>query len=175
MIFLCIDICLHHQELIKRENVTAVISMNEDHELKMFVPNTEEWARLGVEFLQLPTRDYVEVPSLENLKQGVELIERHVNFGESVRRPSLQEAPANSDFDFPNEEPSSSGSTSPEPPRNPTVYVHCKAGRTRSATLVACYLVKVSAPLVLYQILVVIEYFFLFIHATFQSTTTTAI
>lgn len=25
-----------------------------------------------------------------------------------------------------------------------TVYIHCKAGRTRSATLVACYLVKVS-------------------------------
>lgn len=25
-----------------------------------------------------------------------------------------------------------------------SVYVHCKAGRTRSATVVACYLVKVS-------------------------------
>lgn len=25
----------------------------------------------------------------------------------------------------------------------PTVYVHCKAGRTRSATLVACYLMLV--------------------------------
>ena len=25
-----------------------------------------------------------------------------------------------------------------------SVYVHCKAGRTRSATLVACYLMKVS-------------------------------
>lgn len=26
------------------------------------------------------------------------------------------------------------------------VYVHCKAGRTRSATLVACYLMSVSLP-----------------------------
>lgn len=26
-----------------------------------------------------------------------------------------------------------------------TVYVHCKAGRTRSATLVGCYLMMVSA------------------------------
>ena len=25
-----------------------------------------------------------------------------------------------------------------------SVYVHCKAGRTRSATVVACYLMKVS-------------------------------
>ena len=28
--------------------------------------------------------------------------------------------------------------------KNNSVYVHCKAGRTRSATVVACYLVKVS-------------------------------
>lgn len=27
----------------------------------------------------------------------------------------------------------------------PTVYVHCKAGRTRSATLVGCYLMFVSS------------------------------
>lgn len=26
----------------------------------------------------------------------------------------------------------------------PTVYVHCKAGRTRSATLVGCYLMMVN-------------------------------
>ena len=26
---------------------------------------------------------------------------------------------------------------------NNSVYVHCKAGRTRSATVVACYLIKV--------------------------------
>lgn len=27
---------------------------------------------------------------------------------------------------------------------NNSVYVHCKAGRTRSATVVACYLIQVS-------------------------------
>lgn len=30
------------------------------------------------------------------------------------------------------------------PDKDATVYVHCKAGRTRSATLVACYLLQVS-------------------------------
>jgi len=30
--------------------------------------------------------------------------------------------------------------------RRELVYVHCKAGRTRSATLVACYLMQVTEP-----------------------------
>lgn len=124
------------QELIKRENVIAVISMNEDHELKVFVPNTEEWARLGVEFLQLPTRDFVEVPSLEHLKKGVSFMERYVEFGQSVLT-------TNGDCNNTNQQPSSSSAA----PLKPTVYVHCKAGRTRSATLVACYLVKVMLVL----------------------------
>lgn len=90
--------------LVEQENVRAVISMNQDYELKPFSPTFEEWKSIGVEFLQLPTRDFVEAPSLEHIYRGVELIEKYI--------------------------PSAS------------VYVHCKAGRTRSATLVACYLVK---------------------------------
>lgn len=91
---------------MEQENVRAVISLNQDYELKPFSPTFEEWKSIGVEFLQLPTRDFVEAPSLEHIYRGVELIEKYI--------------------------PSAS------------VYVHCKAGRTRSATLVACYLVKVS-------------------------------
>lgn len=100
--------------MIQEENISAVISMNEDHELKAFSPDTHEWKQVGVEFLQLPTRDFIQIPSLDNLVKGVQLIEKHMVI---------------------------EGSGTAAVPTS--VYVHCKAGRTRSATLVACYLVKV--------------------------------
>lgn len=81
--------------------------MNQDFELKPFSPTIDEWKKLGIEFLQLATKDFVEAPSMANLQLGVELIEKYIN----------------------------------QP--NSTVYIHCKAGRTRSATLAACYLIKV--------------------------------
>lgn len=101
-----------------QENVRAVISMNQDFELKVFSPDYEEWKKMGVEFLQLPTRDFVEAPSLDNIHLGVQLIEKYVSplHSKSGQIPS-------------------------------SVYIHCKAGRTRSATLVACYLVKVSSKI----------------------------
>ena len=89
--------------------------MNQDFELKAFSPSLDEWKKLGAEFLQLPTRDFVEVPSLDHIRQGVELIEKYTTTSATNQ----------------------TGDSS-------TVYIHCKAGRTRSATLVACYLVKVS-------------------------------
>lgn len=39
-----------------------------------------------------------------------------------------------------------------------TVYVHCKAGRTRSATLVGCYLMWVSTNFIIYYIIYVYTY-----------------
>ncbi len=63
------------------------------------------WAKAGIEFLQLPTRDIFEAPCQNKLHKGVEFIKRLEGIG--------------------------------------SVYVHCKAGRTRSATLVACYLLEV--------------------------------
>ncbi|XP_071806563.1 phosphatidylglycerophosphatase and protein-tyrosine phosphatase 1-like [Asterias amurensis] len=95
------------QELVEKENVRGVISMNEDYELKRFVTTKEEWAKLGANLLQLPTVDFTEAPSLDFLEQGVNFILDHAQKEESV-------------------------------------YVHCKAGRTRSATLVGCYLMHVK-------------------------------
>ncbi|XP_066965208.1 phosphatidylglycerophosphatase and protein-tyrosine phosphatase 1 [Macrobrachium rosenbergii] len=92
------------KQLVEKEGVRGVISMNEDYELKFLSNMEEEWAAVGVSFLQLSTTDIFEAPSLEKLQQGVDFIK---------------------DFDE---------------KENGHVYVHCKAGRTRSATLVACYL-----------------------------------
>ena len=96
----------HAKQLIAQEKIGAVISMNEDYELRWFSNQTAEWNELGVEFLQLATTDIFEAPSAEKLRRGVEFIHK-----------ISQERPGSS------------------------IYVHCKAGRTRSATLVGCYLI----------------------------------
>ncbi|XP_003742531.1 phosphatidylglycerophosphatase and protein-tyrosine phosphatase 1 [Galendromus occidentalis] len=91
--------------LIEEERIKAVVSMNEDFELKFLTPNRSSWSKRGVEFLQLPTQDIFAAPEAGKLREGVDLIQRY------------------------REQKSS-------------VYVHCKAGRTRSATLVGCYLME---------------------------------
>ncbi|KAJ8391364.1 hypothetical protein AAFF_G00089940 [Aldrovandia affinis] len=93
------------QELVQKENVKGVITMNEEYETKYFCNSVEEWKAVGVEQLRLSTVDLTGVPSLENLHRGVEFALR------------VKEQGA-------------------------TVYIHCKAGRSRSATLVAAYLIK---------------------------------
>ena len=95
----------HAKQLIAEEKIGAVVSMNEDYELRLFSNQGPEWNELGVEFLQLATTDIFEAPSAEKLKRGVDFIHK-----------MRQERPDSS------------------------IYVHCKAGRTRSATLVGCYL-----------------------------------
>lgn len=91
------------EKLIRKENVTGVVSMNEDYEL-LLAHDRKSWEKLGVKFLQLETRDIFETPDQEKLNRGVQFINDVVK------------------------------------ETNGSVYVHCKAGRTRSATLVGCYL-----------------------------------
>ena len=64
---------------------------------------TQEYQRLGMEQLWLPTVDF-NPPSVEDITRGVDFIQRHATQGHKV-------------------------------------YVHCKAGRARSATIVICWLV----------------------------------
>lgn len=74
-----------------------------------------------MQFLQLSTTDIFEAPSQEKLKRGVSFINQ---------------------FRIPNNKVDSEQNE-----KMPTVYVHCKAGRTRSATLVGCYLMMVGINL----------------------------
>ncbi|KAM3625807.1 uncharacterized protein V6R79_017866 [Siganus canaliculatus] len=93
------------RQLVDKEDVRGVITMNEMYETKYFCNSREEWHAEGVEQLRLSTVDLTGVPSLENLHRGVEFALQHRERGKSV-------------------------------------YVHCKAGRSRSATLVAAYLIR---------------------------------
>lgn len=95
--------------------------MNENYELWLLSNNTEQWAKLGVKFLQLPTVDIFQSPCQDKLKKGVEFINSFLPLDSK-----LKGVPARHELNETN--------------TNGTVYVHCKAGRTRSATLVGCYL-----------------------------------
>ena len=70
-----------------------------------------------MEFLQLATTDIFEAPCQRKLQQGVEFIDQFL--------------------------PNSTVQALGKQINSGTVYVHCKAGRTRSATLVGCYLMQV--------------------------------
>lgn len=95
--------------------------MNEDYELWLLSNNGKEWADLGVKFLQLPTVDIFQSPDQTKLKTGVGFINSFLPAQSKIKS-----------FE-PNHEFNQTKSLG-------TVYVHCKAGRTRSATLVGCYL-----------------------------------
>lgn len=93
------------KQLVEEEQIKAVVSMNEDYELKFLSNMHKEWSAHGVDFLQLSTTDIFVAPCQEKLRLGVDFLRQHRAAGH-------------------------------------TVYVHCKAGRTRSATLVGCYLMQ---------------------------------
>ncbi|KAG7297647.1 Phosphatidylglycerophosphatase and protein-tyrosine phosphatase 1 [Plutella xylostella] len=106
------------RQLIEEENLKGVVSMNETYELKVFSNDAEKWRENGVQFLQLATTDIFEAPDQDKLYEGVRFINRFLPASSKLPLPAGTEPPAEAG----------------------SVYVHCKAGRTRSATLVGCYL-----------------------------------
>lgn len=93
-------------QLVRDENVRGVITMNEEYETRFLCNSSEEWKKFGVEQLRLSTVDMTGIPTLANLKKGVQFALKYKALGQCV-------------------------------------YVHCKAGRSRSATMVAAYLIQV--------------------------------
>jgi atypical dual specificity phosphatase len=79
--------------------VRAVVNTCEEY----FGP-VEEYKRLGIEQLHIPTTDFVH-PELADVQRGVRFIQQHIERGNIV-------------------------------------YVHCKAGRARSATIALCWLIQ---------------------------------
>ncbi|XP_013194236.2 phosphatidylglycerophosphatase and protein-tyrosine phosphatase 1 [Amyelois transitella] len=106
------------KQLKEEENMKGVVSMNETYELKIFSNDAEKWREQGIEFLQLATTDIFESPDQDKLYEGVKFINRFLPVGSKIAGVPTDGLQVDSG----------------------TVYVHCKAGRTRSATLVGCYL-----------------------------------
>lgn len=119
----------------------AVVSMNEDYELTVFSNNAPKWQLLGIEFLQLATTDIFESPCQDKLFKGVEFMNKFLPLKNRIQGLSTTTSPENVG----------------------TVYVHCKAGRTRSATLVGCYLMMVSNNILF--VFVFIRYLFVFLRS----------
>lgn len=94
----------NYKDIIEKENIKAVLTLNQDHELEYSIPKSE-WLSLGVDFLQVSVQDFVGVADLEQIEKSMSFIAKHKKL-------------------------------------NQTVYVHCKAGRYRSALIVACYLIN---------------------------------
>jgi atypical dual specificity phosphatase len=94
----------NYKQIIENEKIKAILTLNEDHELYYSIPKNE-WTRHGINYLQVPIKDYIGVADLEQIKQSVDFIKKHKE-------------------------------------KNECVYVHCKAGRYRSALIVACYLIS---------------------------------
>lgn len=124
--------------------------MNEDFELRTFVTTSDEWRRLGVDFLQLPTRDILHSPSLERIEEGVHFMlaraQQPACLPVSLAYQQLSGARLPWAMKHQGQYLLAGSSIilgrPPISPSMPSIYVHCKAGRTRSATLVACYLIE---------------------------------
>lgn len=77
--------------------------------------------------MQLSTTDIFQSPSQEKLLLGVNFINKFRNMPVKLNKSDID------DETYP----------------YGSVYVHCKAGRTRSATLVGCYLMMVRQKAIL--------------------------
>ena len=111
----------------QREGISHVISMVEPFEIKSFVLGPREAAERGVFYLSLPVEDFIGVPTTKQV--GVQVYDICSHF---LALSSVIVIQVDAALDFID---SCQGA-------DESVYIHCKAGRTRSAYVVACYYVS---------------------------------
>lgn len=96
----------NHLELLKNENIGAVLSVVEDFELNpsiYFRPITgDEWMKNNINYLHIQVEDSYGV-RIDDIKKSIMFISDNVK-------------------------------------ENKKIYIHCKAGRGRSASIVLCYM-----------------------------------
>lgn len=93
------------RQLVENENISAVITLNEEYETRFLCPTQKQWKQLGVEQLRIPTVDYNNSPSIDQIESALQFID-------GIKDPTK------------------------------SVYIHCKAGRSRSAVVCLCYVMK---------------------------------
>ena len=102
----------------------------------------------GMDHLHLPTVDFFFAPKVEPMFRGVDYISKHVAAGgplASHARSRAVTSPSLSPHAMPLTATQSFDPEPHMPPAAKKVYVHCKAGRGRSACLVCCYLIASGA------------------------------
>ena len=67
------------EKLVNEMKVKAVLSMNESFELKYLTPSREQWAAKGVDQLNIPVTDFVGLPTIDQIAQGVQFIHENVS------------------------------------------------------------------------------------------------
>ena len=117
--------CFVPAQLLKEERVGGVVCLVEKHELgRGFAVSQNDWEGNGVKFHWMPTpgEAVVQIALLTSLTFCAD-------YNCSPTQEQLDEA-----VDFIKQFDGT----------NKSVYVHCKAGRSRSALVAACYLIQVG-------------------------------
>ncbi|GJJ68068.1 hypothetical protein EMPS_00414 [Entomortierella parvispora] len=136
-------------QIIKEEGVTDIVNMCAE-----FKGHLEKMQELGLHQCWIPTQDFC-TPSLESIWIGVRYIEKCKS--REPQKEQVQEQAHAQEHE--QREPAEDRLDSPKSGglEGGTVYLHCKAGRGRSATVALCWLVyaykvtRIEAQVILFK------------------------
>ena len=90
----------------------------------------QEWNAVGVSHLVLPVPDLVAAPNAQQITKALQF------YADVCQNDKLHQSSSSRTIEH-------AENSDKQVEKNSSVYVHCKAGRTRSATIVACILMEV--------------------------------